>query len=217
MIKTVIFDMDGTLTDPMRNFKRNLEYSLSKLGKSVPSDEELKKWVGPPLGESLKNFLNLSKEEAELALSFYRENYRKLGLGGNDIYKGVKDMIVSLYNRGIKIGLATAKLEEFAIGVLKMHYIYSYFSIVSGATQGGERIFKGQILAHALKSLTDEEKSETVMVGDRFHDILGARENGIKTIGVTWGYGDEEELKSYGADFIAKTPNEVVKIVTNDK
>ena len=170
MIKTVIFDMDGTLTDPMRNFKKNLEYSLSKLGKSVPSDEELKKWVGPPLGESLKNFLNLSKEEAELALRFYRENYRKLGLGGNDIYKGVKDMIVSLYNRGIKIGLATAKLEEFAIGVLKMHDIYGYFSVVSGATPDGERIFKGQILAHALKSLTDEEKSETVIF---FVELMG--------------------------------------------
>lgn len=216
MITTVIFDLDGTLTDPIVSFRNNLGYALSQLNIPMVSDVELKKWIGPPLGESLKNFLGLSQRESDIALGFYRKHYIDNGVKGNEIYCGVKEMLISLKQMGVKIGLATAKLERFAVDILKMHGIFDLFDVVSGATENGVRIFKGQILAHAISLLHESSKDKILMVGDRYYDILGARENNLKCIGVLWGYGEKDELENYKADFIAENPKKVVRIIENE-
>lgn len=212
MFDTVIFDLDGTLTNPYQSFSRCLKFVFSQMGYEMVSDEQVLKWIGPPLGESLKNHLNLNEKEAQKALDYYRSYYRLNGLEGNTIYSGVKEMLIELKQMGKKIGLATAKLEEFAIKVLQMHDIYKYFDVVSGALADNSRIHKTDILAHAIKMLGGDINT-MVMVGDRHHDTEGALNNKIKSIGVLWGYGSAIELEKSGASFLVKTPKELVEIV----
>ncbi len=212
MFEAVIFDLDGTLTNPISAFKQCLNYILNKMGKENVSDENLIKWVGPPIRESFKNFLNFSNEEVEIAMAYYKEYYGQNGLSGNTIYKGIDKMLKAIFDSGIKIALATSKMQEFANEILKMHHIDKYFSVIKGASSDGKIIEKSAILQLAIKELACD-KSKTIMVGDRMHDIIGAEQNGLDCIGVLWGYGSENELKSFGAKKLCKTPKELAEII----
>lgn len=214
MYTTVLFDLDGTITNPMKSFKRCLSYVLHSLGLEMPKGNELLKWVGPPINESFKNFLGLDDEKATYALKLYREFYASEGgLNGNEMYEGIKPMLKSLKASGLTLAVATCKLEEFANTIIKENGLGEYFSAVFGALKSS-RTQKWEIIQQTLTALNVTDKSKVIMVGDRFHDIEGAKTCGLDTIGVLWGYGSRQELISHGAILLAEKPSDLVKILT---
>lgn len=207
--KYFLFDLDGTLTDPFLGITNSVAYSLKHYGINVEDNKELAVFIGPPLYESFEKYYGFSKEGAIEAVEKYREYYRDKGIFENVLYSGAKDLLVTLKEKGVKIALATSKPEVFAIRILEHFGIKEYFHVITGSLLSGERVKKDEVVAETLKRLNSPEKGECVMIGDRSHDIVGGKANGIKTVGVLFGYGSEAELKEAGADYIAKDFNDI--------
>lgn len=213
MYKYMLFDLDGTLTDPGIGITNSVMYALKKFGIEVDDRVSLYKFIGPPLLESFQKFYGFSKEDSELGLKYYREYFKPKGLYENKVYEGIESLLQELKKRGKKLLVATSKPEEFAIEILKHFHLYDYFDFVAGASMDEKRVKKADVIAYALESYEIIDKSSVIMVGDREHDVLGAKENGLKSIGVLYGYGDYEELSGAGADFIVENPEDILKIV----
>lgn len=212
MYNTVLFDLDGTLTNPGQGITNSVAYALKKFGIEVEDRQELYKFIGPPLYESFMKYYGFSQEKAETAVSFFREYFRDTGIFENEVYGGITDLLEEIKNSGRKIVLATSKPEEFAKRVLSHFGLDKYFDFVAGATMDSSRVEKSDVIAYAIKEsgCTGEN---AVMIGDRLHDILGAKENGLDSIGVLFGYGSREELEEAGADYIAETVEEIIKFI----
>ena len=212
MYNTVLFDLDGTLTNPGQGITNSVAYALKKFGIEVEDRQELYKFIGPPLYESFMKYYGFSQEKAETAVSFFREYFRDTGIFENEVYGGITDLLDKIKNSGRKIILATSKPEEFAKRVLSHFGLDKYFDFVAGATMDSSRVEKSDVIAYAIKEsgCTGEN---AVMIGDRLHDILGAKENGLDSIGVLFGYGSREELEEAGADYIAETVEEIIKFI----
>ena len=213
MYNTVLFDLDGTLTDPGEGITKSVAYALRKYGIEVADRSELYMFIGPPLVDSFMKYYDFSQEEALKAVEYYREYFRENGIFENRVYDGVEDMLRALCASDKKIVLATSKPEEFALRIIEHFGLKKYFTVVAGASMDSSRSKKGDVIAYALSMCEDSDKNTTVMVGDREHDIIGAKENGLKSIGVLYGYGSEDELKTAGADYIVATPEDVLKLV----
>ena len=213
MYKIILFDLDGTLTDPGEGITNSVAYALKKYGIEVSERSELYKFIGPPLKDSFMNFYGFSQNEALKAIEYYREYFRDKGIFENKVYEGIEDMLKSIQASGKKIVLATSKPEEFAVKILEHFDLIKYFDVVAGASMDSSRSRKGDVIAYALSMCKGFDKTSTVMIGDREHDIIGAKENGIASIGVLYGYGDEEELKKSGADYIAVNAEEILTLV----
>ena len=212
MYNTVLFDLDGTLTDPGQGITNSVSYSLKKYGIEVEDKKELYKFIGPPLHDSFMKYYGFSDEEADTAISYYREYFRNTGIFENEVYDGIENLLKEIKASGRKIILATSKPEEFAKRILVHFGLDKYFDFAAGATMDTSRSKKGDVIAYALReSGCDAENA--VMVGDRMHDILGAKENGLDSIGVLFGYGDREELENAGADYIAENVNDILKFI----
>lgn len=203
--KTVLFDLDGTLTDPAFGITNSVIYSLKKYGIENVEREELFKFIGPPLHESYQKFFGFSEEESFKAVEYYREYYKTKGIYENIVYGGVENLLKSLVASGKTVALATSKPEVFAKEILRYFNLEEYFTFVAGANLDGSRTLKADVIRHALDSMGITDKSSVVMVGDREHDIIGAKTIGIDSIGVLFGYGSREELEAAGADYIAET------------
>lgn len=203
--KTVLFDLDGTLTDPAFGITNSVIYSLKKYGIEKVEREELYKFIGPPLHESYQKFFGFSEEESFKAVEYYREYYKTKGIYENIVYGGVENLLKSLVASGKTVALATSKPEIFAKEILRYFNLEEYFTFVAGANLDGSRTLKADVIRHALDSMGITDKSSVVMVGDREHDIIGAKTIGIDSIGVLFGYGSREELEAAGADYIAET------------
>lgn len=212
MFKYVLFDLDGTLTDPGLGITNSVMNSLSKFGITVTDRSELYKFIGPPLMESFKKYYGMSDEDATKAIEYYREYFKVIGMTENEVYDGIPEMLAALKNRGQKIILATSKPEEFAIKILEYFDLLKYFDFVAGATMDGTRSEKSDVIKYAINEASISV-DKAVMVGDRKHDILGAIENNLPSIGVLFGYGSEEELSEAGANYIAKDVNELASIL----
>lgn len=212
MYNTVLFDLDGTLTNPGQGITNSVAYALKKFGIEVEDRQELYKFIGPPLYESFMKYYGFSQEKAETAVSFFREYFRDTGIFENEVYGGITDLLDEIKNSGRRIILATSKPEEFAKRVLSHFGLDKYFDFVAGATMDSSRVEKSDVIAYAIKEsgCTGEN---AVMIGDRLHDILGAKENGLDSIGVLFGYGSREELEEAGADYIAETVEEIIKFI----
>lgn len=210
---TILFDLDGTLTDPFEGITNSVAYALKKMGITPPKNSELKKFIGPPLAESFEKFYGLSKEESYKAVDIYREYFAPKGIFENTIFKGIPEMLASLKNAEKRLALATSKPTVFAEKILKHFNIDKYFDVVVGSNLDGSMTDKAQVVAAALKGLGAVEPSTTVMVGDRSHDIIGGIKNGICTVGVTFGYGTKEELEQFHADYIADSVDELKNIL----
>ena len=213
MYNYILFDLDGTLTDPGRGITNSVAYALEKFGVSVSDKKELYKLIGPPLTDSFEKYYGFSKEDALIAVEYYREYFKPKGIYENEIYSGVPELLKSLKESGKTVILATSKPEIFAIEILKYFGIDEYFDFVAGATLDKSRTKKGDVIAYALNSCNITDKSDCLMVGDREQDIKGAIANGIDSLGVLYGYGDFEELSNAGATYIAKTVDEIIKYV----
>ena len=213
MYKTVLFDLDGTLTDPGEGITNSVAYALKKWGIEVEDRTTLYKFIGPPLLDSFARYYGFDSDKSMQALKFYREYFTDKGIFENELYEGVEEMLSALKIAGKTIGLATSKPEEFAVRILKHFHIDKYFDFVAGASMDETRNTKDAVIEYALKNYEINDIAETVMVGDREHDVLGAKQFGIDTIGVLFGYGDYEELVNAGAAYIAAMVEDILPII----
>ena len=216
MYKYALFDLDGTLTDPSLGITNSIMHALERMGREIPPRESLYCFIGPPLSDAFQKYFGMTAEEAETAIAFYREYFSVRGLIENTPYDGIAETLAELRKRGIVLAVATSKPEVFAARILEHFGLSGMFAFVCGATMDSSRSKKGDVIAYTLAQLNipPEEKSSVLMIGDRHHDIEGARENGLASAGVLWGFGDEEELNTAGADAIAHNMDELIQIVT---
>lgn len=213
MYKYILFDLDGTLTNPELGITNCVMYALEKFGIKESDRKKLHPFIGPPLTYSFQNFYGFSEEESKQAVAFYRERFSVKGLYENEVYGGVPEMLQSLKEQGKVIILATSKPEKYAVEILKHFELYQYFDFIAGATMDGSRGEKSDVIRYALQISDVEDKSKAVMIGDRNYDILGARENGLDSIGVLFGFGDLDELTKAGATYIVETVEDVLRYV----
>lgn len=217
MYQNVLFDLDGTLTDPGVGITNSVAYALQKYGIHVSQRSELYPFIGPPLRDSFEKFYGFSKEQAEEATAYYREYYKDKGIYENRLYEGIEETLKTLSDEGATLLVATSKPEQFALKILDHFSIRGYFSYVAGATMDGVRSKKSEIIDDALRKGKISDLSSTIMVGDREYDIRGAKQAGIASLGVLFGYGSLSELLSAGADYIVKQPEEIPAIITGQE
>lgn len=212
MYDTILFDLDGTLTDPGLGITNSVMYALEQLGIAVPERQELYKFIGPPLHESFETYYGMSPEGAQEAVRLFRVYFADRGIRENKLYPGVPEMLETLHRAGKRLVLATSKPEKWAKLIMAEFGLDVWVPQIAGATMGTDRSKKGQVIAYALKEFGIDPAS-AVMVGDREHDILGGKENGLPGVGVTFGYGSREELMRAGAAAVADSPAELTKIL----
>ena len=213
MYNTVLFDLDGTLTDPAIGITNSVAHALKRWGIDIPDRAELYKFIGPPLVDSFCKYYGFSREDGELSVKYYREYFADKGLFENSVYEGVPQMLEELKCRGKRLIVATSKPEVFSDKILRYFELDGYFDFLAGATLDSSRVKKADVIAHALKCCNITDLSSVVMVGDREHDVLGAAHFGIDSIGVLYGYGDRTELVKAGATFIAPTVNDILNFI----
>ena len=211
--KYILFDLDGTITDSALGITNSVKYALNKLNAPIPPYETLCKFIGPPLLDGFRDICGFDAEKAQEAVKLYREYYETTGLYENAVYDGIHELLRALKEKGKTVILATSKPEKFARLILEHFNLTQYFDYAAGATIDETRNKKDAVIAYALKECNITDKSLAVMVGDRHHDIFGAKQNGIASIGVLYGFGSHEELTAAGADYIAENIDELYKIL----
>lgn len=212
MYEYVLFDLDGTLTDPGIGITNAVIYALNKFSIRVEDRTELYRFIGPPLLDSFQQFYGFSLTESREAIQYYREYYAEKGLLENQVYDGIPELLRSLKKSGRKLLVATSKPEVYAVQILEHFGLLTYFDLVAGASLDESRNRKEDVIRYALRKINGDP-AQAVMVGDRVHDVEGAKANGLPVIGVLYGYGSEEELVGAGANLIAKNPGDVIRII----
>lgn len=210
----LFFDLDGTLTDPREGFVKCLRHALEGLGVSPPSDDELARLIGPPLHASMLHLLG--PDHAHLvpeALELYRTRFRTEGMFENRVYAGIPGALRALQEAGWQLSVVTSKPWTFAVPILEHFALAQYFTRVYGSELSGELSDKGELIAHALRT-EGISAQQAVMIGDRSHDIVGARANNVESRGVLWGYGTREELVGAGADGLYEEVTALVSDLT---
>lgn len=202
----ILFDLDGTLTDPMTGITKSVQYALAHYGIKVDDLRELLGFIGPPLKGSFEQFYGFSDAQATEAVEIYREYFSQTGLFENEIYPGIPELLKSLTAQGKKLYLATSKPTVFATQILDHFSISQYFSFVGGSLLSGERVEKDDVIRYVLEE-NKIDKETAVMIGDRRFDIEGAKACGLSAIGVLYGYGDRSEFLQ--ADAVAETVAEL--------
>lgn len=209
--KLVMFDLDGTLTDPGSGIIHSIMYALRALNCEVPQPADLKPFIGPPLQESFKTQLKFDKQRTNEAIQYYREYFTQKGMYENEVYPGMIDLLEALQHEKIILTVATSKPTIFAEKILSHFKMDFFFDRVVGSHLDGTRTAKSEIIAEVLKHYPNISKPEIVMIGDRVHDLIGAKQNDISSIGVLYGYGSKEEICSAEPDIIALSVSELKK------
>ncbi len=207
----ILFDLDGTLTDSGPGIMNGFEYALGKMGIEVPDRSSLRKFVGPPLGDSFEKTLGFSPEDAAKGIAFYREYYADKGVYENDVYPGVFELLVKLKASGKKMIVATTKAELMANVVMDHFGLRKYFDLMV-ASNNTDRKNKIDVLKYAIEN-GGVDIGKAVMIGDRFYDVTGASHFGIDSVGVLYGYGSRQELEDAGATYIAETVENLSEIL----
>ena len=211
---TILFDLDGTVTDPKEGITRSVAYALEHFGIHVDDPDTLTNFIGPPLLDSFSEFYGLSDADCLTAVDKYRERYRTVGWAENIPYEGIAQLLADLKKSGKRIGLATSKPEEFAVKILEHFDLAQHFDLICGAPMNAPKGHgKVDVIEDALKRLNIADRSGVVMVGDRLHDTEGAHKAGIPCIGVLFGYGDRAEHEACGSDQIAADMHELRTIL----
>ena len=195
MYHTILFDLDGTLTDSGPGITNSVAYALKKWNIEEKDINVLRKFVGPPLDASFAKYYGFSKEKCVQAIQYYREYYLTKGIYENQVYDGMEELLKWLRDTGRRAIVATSKPEPSAIHVLEYFHMDSYFDIIAGATMDGSRVEKSDVIRYALDRAGIRDLSGVVLVGDRENDIQGAKANGLDSIGVLYGYGSRGELE----------------------
>ena len=210
-MRTVFFDLDGTLTDPKPGIVRSIQHALERLNRPVPEEDDLLWCIGPPLRASFVRLLG-DDADADLAVSFYRERFADIGLYENEVYPGIKPLLGRLSAAGWTLHVATSKPHVYAERIVEHFGLNTFFGDVFGSELSGERADKSALLAHALEQ-SAASVTESVMIGDRSHDMVGAKNNGLRGVGVLYGYGSREELVRAGARTIVSRVEELGNVL----
>lgn len=216
MYETILFDLDGTLTDPGEGITNSVAYALNHFDIVVKDKTELYKFIGPPLQESFEQYYKFSPKQAKAAVEYYREYYRDKGIFENLVYEGIQKLLETIYDSGKQMIVATSKPELFARKILEHFSLAKYFSYIAGANMDGSRTKKNEVITYALEKCKVDDYTKVVMIGDREHDVIGAGKVGIDSIGVLFGYGDYEELKRAGASYIVENVEDIYTIIFGD-
>ena len=208
---TLLFDLDGTLTDSTEGIVRCLEYALERMGFDIPEDKI--KFLGPPLYRSFAEFCGMNEEQVNEAVRIFRERYSTVGLFENRVYEGVPEMLKRLRDGGKRIMVATSKPEVYAVRIFDRFGLSQFFEIVGGANINGTRNDKDEVIKYVLEKAGISDRSSVLMIGDRRQDVIGAHKTGLKCMGILWGFGSIEELTEAGADFIAETPEKAADML----
>lgn len=209
--KHILFDLDGTLTDPMMGITKSVRYALNYYGIEVNDLNDLLPFIGPPLRDSFKEYYGFDEAKANEAVEKYREYYKTDGIFDNKVYQGMADCLQTLKDNGKKLYVATSKPEFFAKQIIEHFSLSKYFEYVGGS-EFNSREKKAEVIEYVLKT-NQIDNDDVIMVGDRKHDIIGAHENKIPCVGVLYGYGTEDELKQYQADYLVSTVEELTELL----
>ena len=209
--KHILFDLDGTLTDPMMGITKSVRYALNYYGIEVNDLNDLLPFIGPPLRDSFKEYYGFDEAKANEAVEKYREYYKTDGIFDNKVYQGMVECLQTLKDNGKKLYVATSKPEFFAKQIIEHFSLSKYFEYVGGS-EFNSREKKAEVIEHVLKT-NQIDNDDIIMVGDRKHDIIGAHENKIPCVGVLYGYGTEDELKQYQADYLVSTVEELTELL----
>jgi phosphoglycolate phosphatase len=208
--RTILFDLDGTLSDSAPGIMASIEYAFEEMDLPFPGRRD--ELLGPPL-KDIFSMLHVPEDMLDRAVKLYRIRYGTIGKFENTVYDGIPELLGGLVENGDRLALATSKPDVYAVEILEHFGLAQHFTFIGGATLDGTRGPKAGVVAHTLAHLGDIDLSSTVMVGDRLHDVHGAAENGLETIGVLWGYGDLAELTEAGAKMLVETPTELADIL----
>ena len=208
---TLLFDLDGTLTDSTEGILNCLIYAIERMGFEVPEDTNI--FLGPPIRQSFAEFLGMNGEQVDEAVRIFRERYSDTGLFENRVYDGIPGMLERLKSGGKRLMVATSKAEIYAVRIFEKFGLAQYFEIVGGAELDGSRDYKDEVIEYVLAKAGITDRSTVLMIGDRRQDVLGAHKTDIECMGILWGYGSVEELTQAGADYIARTPQEAADML----
>lgn len=208
MTEAVLFDLDGTLIDPLPGITTSVRAAVAALGLAMPAPHVLRQFVGPPLREGLASMLGLDPEHIDIAVRAFRRAYAAGALFDYTIYPGVPAMLADLAGSGLPLIVATSKVQPFAVRVLEHTGLLDRFDSVHGASPDGRIRTKEQVVRAAL-TMSGVAPADVVLVGDRKHDVHGARACRVDCIGAAWGYGGDIELRTAGAAAVAAQPQDV--------
>ena len=209
---TIFFDLDGTLTNPKIGITRSIQYALTGLGHEAPHEDELTWCIGPPLHASLAKLAG-SDDLADRALLLYRERFSDIGIYENEVYAGIEQSLASLADGSRRLFVATSKPRIYAMRIIDHFKFGGYFERVFGSELDGTRVDKSDLLQYALAE-TGIDPSAALMIGDRSHDVVGARNNGMRALGVLYGFGSRDELIEAGAHGLCAAPSEIAAHAT---
>jgi len=215
MINTFLFDLDGTITDPKEGIIKSVQYAMESFGINVENPDILVEFIGPPLRQSFKDVFGIDDANMEKAVGKFRERYVDKGIYENVKYTGVDTMLKKLVDAGKTVILATSKPTNQAKIVLSHFNLDKYFTFIGGSEANGDRSLKSEVIQYALEQTNITDLSACIMIGDRKHDIIGAKTVGMKSVGVLYGHGDYDELSEAGADYIVKDVNELSKLLSD--
>lgn len=211
MYKTILFDLDGTLTESDEGITKCVQYALDKLGKPEPDLDKLKVFIGPPLMEQFQKYADLDEKTANKAVEYYRERYSVTGIFENKLYPDVERVLLELKNRGYILAVASSKPENYVRQILDYFNLTQYFDEICGSDMNGSRTNKTEVIEETLSRLNmKKRRDEVVMVGDREHDVNGAKKAGVACVAVSYGYGSKKELTEAGALKIIDSANELL-------
>lgn len=219
MKKYLLFDLDGTLTDPKIGITTCVQYALKSFGIEEPDLDKLEPFIGPPLKESFMEFYGMDDAQAEVAVEKYRERFKDIGLFENEVYKGIPAMLRTLKAKGMHLAVASSKPTVFVDRILKHFHLDQYFEVVVGSELDGRRVNKDEVVKEALSRLfqrNEVQREEIYMIGDRKFDVEGARAHGIESVAVAYGYGSIEELRAAGADYVVCSVKELQELLLRD-
>lgn len=211
---TILFDLDGTLSDSSQGIINSIIYALEKYDVNDYDMPLLRKFLGPPLHESFEKFMGFDKEKSLQAVKLYREYFSSKGLFENEIYGGVSDLLQNLKENGKALIVATSKPQLFTDRIMEHFNLAKYFDFIAGSNMDTTRSKKAEVIEYAVTECNIKDKSSVVMVGDRAEDMIGAQTVGIDSIGVEYGYGTFDELENAGATYIAKTVEELKSLLS---
>lgn len=216
MLKTLLFDLDGTLTDPAEGITNSFIHALKYFGLEIPSYEKLCSFIGPPLPATFEKEFGFSGEKVDEAVAKYREHFSTKGLYENKVYEGIPELLENLKSHGYELIVATSKPEPFAKEILEHFDLAKYFTHICGSNLDETRGKKEEVIEYALELSTNKDKSTILMIGDREYDVYGAKINKIKSAGVLYGYGNKEEFEKAKADYIFQTVKDLQDFLTKD-
>jgi phosphoglycolate phosphatase len=215
--KIILFDLDGTISNPKVGITKSVQYALQKMGIVESDFDKLKCFIGPPLQVSFAEYYNFDDEDIQKAINFYRDRFKEKGMFENKLYSNIPLLLKSLKEQKYTLVVATSKPTVFSEQILKYFNIDQYFDLIVGSNLDGTRTSKTDIIQYILNKYKDHQPDDFIIVGDRKHDIIGAKNIGIDSIGVTYGYGSLEEISQSKPTYIVQTVEQVKDLLMGSK